>query len=145
MPELREDPEETRIEAYVAEQIRTRRKLAGLNQTELARALGISFQMIGKYENAANRLTVGRLCRIARVLGISVEELLPPDAIARSAASPPLPLGQMESGESLPPDGPGLRDMLEKVELVQKFSAIDSARARRLLISVAETFGPSTE
>lgn len=47
----------------------------GLNQTELARTLGISQPMVSQYESGTNNITVKRLCEICERIGIRVKIL----------------------------------------------------------------------
>lgn len=47
-----------------------------LSQTELADAIGISYQSYWKIENGKTELTINRLNQIAKVLEVSLEELL---------------------------------------------------------------------
>ena len=56
--------------------VRVHRMSRGLSQTELGDQIGITFQQVQKYESGANRISMGRLTRIARVLGVSVTYLL---------------------------------------------------------------------
>jgi transcriptional regulator with XRE-family HTH domain len=56
------------IDRHVGQRIRMRRLLAGLSQTELGNALGVSFQQVQKYENGNNRIASSRLVAVARVL-----------------------------------------------------------------------------
>ncbi len=58
------------IDRHVARRLRQRRLEQGLTQQELARAVGLSYQQIQKYETAVNRIGAGRLFCIARVLEI---------------------------------------------------------------------------
>jgi len=62
----------TRVDCHVGEQIRKRRQARGVTQQELARALGISYQQIQKYENGTNRISAGRLYILAKALETSV-------------------------------------------------------------------------
>ncbi len=55
-------------DAAVGENIRTARIAAGLSQTDLGRACGISFQQIQKYEKGTNRVGGSRLMQIAEAL-----------------------------------------------------------------------------
>lgn len=48
------------------------RKERGLSQTALARAIGVTFQQLQKYESGKNRLSASRLYRLASVLGVDV-------------------------------------------------------------------------
>jgi transcriptional regulator with XRE-family HTH domain len=60
------------VEALIGERIRSRRIQAGISQEALGRALGITFQQIQKYEKGANRVSAGRLLKIAEVLQCNV-------------------------------------------------------------------------
>jgi transcriptional regulator with XRE-family HTH domain len=56
------------IDIHVGTQIRVRRKIMGLSQTELADAAGVTFQQIQKYERGANRVSCSKLVQIAAAL-----------------------------------------------------------------------------
>lgn len=59
----------TKIDEYVARRIRARRLMQRVSQEQLAEKLGLTFQQIQKYEKASNRVSAGRLAKIAEVLG----------------------------------------------------------------------------
>lgn len=61
---------ETRIENHVAGRIRLRRGLLGMSQSDLARSLGITFQQVQKYERGSNRVSIGKLYRLAEILDV---------------------------------------------------------------------------
>lgn len=61
---------ETVIENHVAGRIRLRRGLLGMSQSDLAKALGITFQQVQKYERGSNRVSVGKLYRLADILDV---------------------------------------------------------------------------
>ncbi|WP_165189070.1 helix-turn-helix domain-containing protein [Caulobacter soli] len=56
------------VDLYVGARLRIRRKVLGLSQTQLAEALGITFQQIQKYERGANRISASKLYEAARLL-----------------------------------------------------------------------------
>src|SRR5712675_3034312 len=60
------------IDVHVGGRIRMRRLLLGMNQETLARALGLTFQQVQKYEGGANRVSASRLSQIAEVLGVTI-------------------------------------------------------------------------
>lgn len=60
----------------VATRIREIRQERGLSQTEIAEALGISFQQFQKYEQGRNRISAARLVAIARILGVTPHDIL---------------------------------------------------------------------
>jgi transcriptional regulator with XRE-family HTH domain len=61
------------IDRHVASRLRLRRLEAGLSQTTLADALGISFQQLQKYEGAINRISAGALYQLALTLDVPVQ------------------------------------------------------------------------
>src|ERR1051325_1744757 len=60
------------VDVHVGARIRTRRLLVGMNQETLAKALGLTFQQVQKYEGGANRVSASRLSQIAEVLGVPI-------------------------------------------------------------------------
>ncbi|MQP66233.1 helix-turn-helix domain-containing protein [Niveispirillum sp. SYP-B3756] len=86
---------ETVIENHVAGRIRLRRGLLGMSQSDLAKALGITFQQVQKYERGSNRVSVGKLYRLADILdvpltfffdGLDVPDMRrPPETFAATA------------------------------------------------------------
>lgn len=59
----------------VGARLRALRKMRKLTQTELATALGLSFQQVQKYENGANRISASKLWNAAQLLGVPVIDL----------------------------------------------------------------------
>jgi transcriptional regulator with XRE-family HTH domain len=58
----------TRMDKHVGSKIRVRRQVLGISQRKLARALGVSFQQIQKYENGTDRIGAGRLQQLSQAL-----------------------------------------------------------------------------
>ncbi|MDP1642747.1 MAG: helix-turn-helix domain-containing protein [Phenylobacterium sp.] len=58
------------LDVRVGVLIRTRRKEIRLSQEALAKACGVSFQQIQKYEAGTNRISFSRLVEIARALHV---------------------------------------------------------------------------
>lgn len=56
----------------IGEMIKIMRIRQGLTQTDLARALGVTFQQIQKYECANSRIAASRLYQIANLMKIPV-------------------------------------------------------------------------
>jgi len=64
------------IDRVVGQRIRALREAVGMSQGVLGRTLGITFQQIQKYETGTNRISVGRLVRMAEALGTTTAVLL---------------------------------------------------------------------
>lgn len=60
------------VDVYVGARIAARRIALGLNQSDLGRALGLTFQQIQKYEKGANRVSASKLHATAAYLGVSI-------------------------------------------------------------------------
>lgn len=57
--------------------VRERRREVGMTQPKLGKKLGVSEQMIQKYETGASPLTVVRLAKIAETLKCKYSDLMP--------------------------------------------------------------------
>lgn len=68
----------TDIDVRIGGRVRAAREAAGLSQSTLAAALGISFQQVQKYEKGRNRFSASALQRVADLLGVSVAEFFDP-------------------------------------------------------------------
>lgn len=60
------------VDAHVGRRIRLLRGLRKYSQEKLAKALGITFQQIQKYERGTNRVGAGRLYELARIFDVPV-------------------------------------------------------------------------
>src|SRR5580692_10124503 len=70
------------IDVAVGARVRIRRRWLGLSQTQLANALGITFQQVQKYERGANRVSASMLVKIAAKLETTVAALVGEDGQA---------------------------------------------------------------
>jgi transcriptional regulator with XRE-family HTH domain len=109
------------IDIAVGARVRIRRKVLSISQTDLAEALGISFQQVQKYERGANRVSASMLVRIAKRLGTMVGDLV----------------GEVEGGIA---DRELLANLAAPgvVEIIQVFAKIRSSSVRSAIITVAE-------
>jgi len=64
------------LDIALGERLRTRRKAAGVTQSQLARAVGLTFQQIQKYEKGTNRVSFSRLVEIAHALECRAMDLI---------------------------------------------------------------------
>jgi transcriptional regulator with XRE-family HTH domain len=65
-----------KTDVQVGRLVRVLRMSRGLSQTELADRVGVTFQQVQKYESGSNRISMGRLSRIAKLFRVSVPYLL---------------------------------------------------------------------
>jgi transcriptional regulator with XRE-family HTH domain len=95
------DPEFYR---QLGRQIAQRRKALGLTQTVLAQELGVAQQTMAHYEGGTARIAAAMLPTVARVLKVSIEELIGMPATRGSGKRGPQPkiAQQLQQIEALP-------------------------------------------
>ncbi len=64
----RSDP----IDIHVGARVRLRRKLLGLSLQTLAKAVGVTYQQVQKYEWGVNRIGASRLFNLSQVLDVPI-------------------------------------------------------------------------
>src|SRR5712671_1231421 len=57
---------------YVGSRVRMRRLMLDMSQTDVADALGLTFQQVQKYEKGANRISASRLQHLSQILQVPV-------------------------------------------------------------------------
>lgn len=60
------------VDRHVGRRVCEKRIALGFNQTELGRALGVTFQQVQKYEKGANRISASKLWDIARFFRVDI-------------------------------------------------------------------------
>ena len=60
-------------DTHIGQRLKTLRLAGGFSQTDIANALGVTFQQVQKYENSTNRISAGRLRDIALFLDVSID------------------------------------------------------------------------
>ena len=106
-------PRAGEVDVLIGKRVRERRLMLGITVQELAVVLGVPYQQVHKYETGANRLSAGRLYRLAEALGVEVGHFFREDRDGRAVR----PTAQ--------------RRML--LELVRNFAASPTAGSRRRL------------
>jgi len=60
------------VDVHVGKRLRHRRRLAKISQEKLAKALGITFQQLQKYEYGKNRVSASRLYELSLILNVPI-------------------------------------------------------------------------
>ena len=58
---------------HIAGRAAAKRRERGLSQTDVANALGVTFQQVQKYEKATNRISAGRLWQMAKFFKVPID------------------------------------------------------------------------
>ncbi|WP_343699635.1 helix-turn-helix transcriptional regulator [Caulobacter sp.] len=117
------------IDLHVGARVRTRRKVAGVSQEQLASALKLTFQQIQKYERGANRISASKLYEIAAFLKAPIAyffEGLADPADDQADAADAVAVRAVDSFLSTP----------EGFELAENFARIGPGRVRRQVLQL---------
>jgi transcriptional regulator with XRE-family HTH domain len=119
------------VDEHVGKRLRLRRNLVGLSQDELARRLGLTSQLIQKYEAGETRISASRLYDIAGQLAVPItwffDEL--EDKKRTSVKSEQTSQGQ---------DWSELVTKRESRELLELYFGIPNERLRRKVLEMAQ-------
>jgi transcriptional regulator with XRE-family HTH domain len=113
------------IDVKVGKLIRLRRQELAMSQTDLAKALGLTFQQIQKYEKGTNRVSASRLSEIS-------EALKAPITFFFSETGKP----KTRSAEHQEPS-----DLTEGLRLIKAFGQIEKSK-RKSLLTLVESMVP---
>lgn len=60
------------VDSYVGKRLRLRRTMMGLSQDAVAKAVGVTFQQVQKYEKGSNAMNANRLVEFSRFMKVPV-------------------------------------------------------------------------
>ena len=109
------------IDAHVGKQLKALRRSAGLSQTKLGAAIGVTFQQIQKCERGMNRIGASRLFQFSEILDVPISYFF--DGIPNRCEDE---------------DGLGIFDTPEAKEIVTAFFKIPDTRKRKALTDLAK-------
>jgi transcriptional regulator with XRE-family HTH domain len=115
---------------HIGSRVRMRRKMLAMSQTQLADALGITYQQVQKNETGINRIAAGRLQQISHILQVPVAFFFEgaPNAAAPHGSNGALSMAQIDDFVS---DSNGLR-------LIEAFMRINNADLRRRIVMLVQ-------
>ena len=111
------------LDIALGARVRLRRKELGFSQDQLARAVGITFQQVQKYEHGTNRISFSRLVEIADALECGVVDLIGNLDKSKSSTALSRQISYLTE--------PGASDLLEA------YASIDSPKRRRAILNLA--------
>ncbi|HAJ01774.1 MAG TPA: XRE family transcriptional regulator [Brevundimonas sp.] len=123
------------VDRYVGRRVCEKRISLGYNQSDLGRALGLTFQQIQKYEKGVNRISASKLFDISRFFKVDVGYFF--DGLAEGAA------GVAEEGAGVEHDFPATRQTIEITRLAPRLSAKRQRLALDLIREMLDT--PDTD
>lgn len=122
------------VDKHVGRRVCEKRISLGYNQSDLGRALGLTFQQIQKYEKGTNRISASKLWDIARFFKVDVDYFF--DGLADAAR-----LGVAEGEAAFQHDFPATRHTIELARLAPALPA----RKQKLLLELAREMAGKAE
>jgi len=116
------------VDIYVGKRLRLRRTILGLSQEAVAKAIGITFQQIQKYERGVNRMSASRLHDFAKAMNVPITyffEGYEEEGGSKGSHAP----GMAEAG-AVPFDY-GQIASRETLEMMRNFYRIEHTQVRR--------------
>lgn len=113
------------IDTHVGKRLRLRRTMMGLSQEAVAKAVGITFQQVQKYEKGSNAMNANRLYEFAQFMHVPVAYFF--DGLEQAGAA-----GFAEEGEQFDHNHKRVSDR-ESLEMMKAFKRIREQPVRKRL------------
>ena len=110
------------VDTYVGQRIRDKRNERGMSQTEVANAIGVTFQQVQKYERGTNRVGASRLFDLSRILSVPIQYFF----AGLNNQSTPIEKEDDNDIHLMKPD---------TVELVEAYYKVENLQVRRQILS----------
>ena len=110
------------VDTYVGQRIRDKRNERGMSQTEVANAIGVTFQQVQKYERGTNRVGASRLFDLSRILSVPIQYFF----AGLNNQSTPIEKEDDNVIHLMKPD---------TVELVEAYYKVENLQVRRQILS----------
>lgn len=116
----------------VGNMLRMRRLMLGLSQTEVANAVGVTFQQVQKYEKGTNRISASRLQEIAGLLQV------PPHFFFGEALEP-RSATERTSHSAMPSEVSDFVTSSDGLRLIKAFARISQQPLRKKIVKLVES------
>jgi transcriptional regulator with XRE-family HTH domain len=116
---------------YVGSRLRMRRLMLDMSQTNIADALGLTFQQVQKYEKGSNRISASRLQHLSQILQVPVPFFF--EGAPAASAGP--------VAKTAADDYSYVADFLataDGLDLVKAFVSIEDPELRRAIVRLVE-------
>jgi transcriptional regulator with XRE-family HTH domain len=130
------------VDVHVGARVRLRRTLRGMTQTDLADAIGLTFQQVQKYERGVNRIGSSRLYKLSQVLDVPINYFFDDMPPAAKASSPGKGRGRAKGPVKIEPDPFARRETLS---LVRAYDKIEDADIRQRVYELTKAVGAGAD
>ncbi len=126
------------IDIHVGARVRLRRNLLGLTLETLAKAVGVTYQQLQKYERGVNRVGASRLFTLGQALEVPVAFFFE-DLPAAAKSGPRRRSRGLSEGPAPAPDALGKR---ETTDLIRAYWRITDASQRKRFLDLLRAIVP---
>jgi transcriptional regulator with XRE-family HTH domain len=126
------------IDKYVGARLRMRRLMLGMSQTDVANALGLTFQQVQKYEKGTNRISASRLQRLCEILKVPI-----PFFFEGAPASIGLP--DLDAKVQPPSYVNDFLATSDGLALVAAYARVRDPKVRRAIVALVEQIAPEPD
>ncbi len=128
------------IDIHVGTRVRLRRNLLGLTLETLAKAVGVTYQQLQKYERGVNRVGASRLFTLGRALEVPVAFFFDDLPAAAKSAPGRRPKGLAEAPAALIEADP--LSKRETTDLVRAYWGIADTGTRKRFLDLLKAIAP---
>ncbi len=130
------------IDIHVGSRVRLRRHLLGMSLQTLAKAVGVTYQQLQKYERGANRIGASRLFNLSRVLDVPISFFFEDLSPAAAGGGKRRTRGLSEAPAAvLEPD---LLSKRETVELIRAYYRVTDPGLRKRVLDFLQALGKAS-
>lgn len=127
------------VDVFVGQRLRELRMLAGLSQSDVASALGLTFQQLQKYERGFNRVSASRLFKLAQFFRVPVSVFF--EGLEERAGAQP----EGEAAAAATEESEGTLRSREALMLARYFQNIRDPQIRGAIRELAERCASRSE
>ncbi|HZU37048.1 MAG TPA: helix-turn-helix transcriptional regulator [Gemmataceae bacterium] len=128
------------VDAHIGKRLRLRRTMLGLSQEAIARAVGITFQQVQKYEKGSNAMNASRLYECAQAMQVPVAYFF--EGLEHSASGSHGMSGFVEQGDKLHHNHKKVSNR-ESLEMMKAFKRIAAQSVRKRLSDLVRAIADS--
>ncbi len=130
------------IDIHVGVRVRLRRNLLGMSLQTLAKAIGVTYQQLQKYESGFNRVGASRLFNLSRVLDVPISFFFEDLSPAAAGGGKRRTRGLSEApAAALEPDS---LSKPETVELVRAYYQVTDPGLRKRVLDLLQALGKAS-
>ncbi len=130
------------IDIHVGVRVRLRRNLLGMSLQTLAKAIGVTYQQLQKYERGVNRVGASRLFNLGRALDVPISFFFEDLSPAAAGGGKRRARGLSEAPAAvLEPDSLSKR---ETMELIRAYYRVTDPRVRKRVLDLLQALGKAS-